>query len=233
MCDVLSGVVVHHQNQTLQQDKKPLPDVNIDYRQHVDLSIFSLKISKSLNCFTPIPCAMCVPAFALTHNCPLFYSLPISKQISINRYRSMCRCRNKVIILCLISAVVCASCATLRHNDHKSLMVNYDDAYVTTELFFGLSQPDGGTVTEAEWQHFVDTIITPRFQDGLTVIDAKGQWMERSSGKVIREGSKIVILIHRKNKNTVESINEIKKFYKKMFHQESVLETNGSSDVLF
>ncbi|PCO16625.1 hypothetical protein CQA18_26060, partial [Enterobacter hormaechei] len=32
-------------------------------------------------------------------------------------------------------------------------------------------------ISAAEWQTFVDSQVTPRFKDGLTVFDAKGQWL--------------------------------------------------------
>lgn len=38
------------------------------------------------------------------------------------------------------------------------------------ELYFGMRKPDATLVTEAESQAFVDSVITPRFPDGLTVL---------------------------------------------------------------
>jgi len=48
-------------------------------------------------------------------------------------------------------------------------------------------------VTEREWDDFVDRYITPRFREGLRVLDARGRWQE-PSGKVIREKSRVVIM---------------------------------------
>ena len=48
------------------------------------------------------------------------------------------------------------------------------------ELYFGLSKPAGGTVTEAEWQLFLNLVITPRFPTGLTVVAAEGQYLNSS-----------------------------------------------------
>ena len=60
-----------------------------------------------------------------------------------------------------------------------------DNAMVQTTLYFGLSRPAGKDITAQEWQQFVDRDVTPRFRDGLTVFDARGQWLG-NDGKVAR-----------------------------------------------
>ena len=44
------------------------------------------------------------------------------------------------------------------------------------ELYFGLTKPGGEPVSEAEWQEFVSAVITPRFREGLTVLDGWGSF---------------------------------------------------------
>ena len=48
------------------------------------------------------------------------------------------------------------------------------------ELYFGLTKPGGETIYESEWQEFVKTVITPRFREGLTVLDGSGQFLNSS-----------------------------------------------------
>ncbi len=47
-------------------------------------------------------------------------------------------------------------------------------SFLRTELYFGLSmqQADGrdAEISEQQWQAFLDTCVTPRFPDGLTVM---------------------------------------------------------------
>ncbi|WP_213843811.1 DUF3574 domain-containing protein, partial [Enterobacter hormaechei] len=62
-----------------------------------------------------------------------------------------------------------------------------------TALYFGLNRPAGAQITGNEWQQFVDQDVTPRFRDGLTVFDARGQWLG-NDGKVAREPSKALML---------------------------------------
>ncbi len=99
------------------------------------------------------------------------------------------------------------------------------DRFIRTELYFGRAIPDGGgTVSEVDWTKFVDEIVTPRFPDGLTVLDADGQWRGKD-GKVSREESKVIVLLYRRKdrKKMNSKIEEIRSEYKKRFRQESVM----------
>jgi hypothetical protein len=93
---------------------------------------------------------------------------------------------------------------------------------VKIELFFGLSIPGGGNVTESDWKDFTESQITPRFPDGLTVYDASGQWRV-ASGAVILEGTKVAVLITGNSREKFLLIEEIREAYRKRFWQESVL----------
>ncbi|MEW6731553.1 MAG: DUF3574 domain-containing protein, partial [Acidobacteriota bacterium] len=47
-------------------------------------------------------------------------------------------------------------------------------SFARTELYFGSAKPDGTVVTEAQFQQFVDQVVTPRFPDGLTLLVGLG-----------------------------------------------------------
>ncbi|MEG4500149.1 DUF3574 domain-containing protein [Microcoleus sp. F10-C6] len=100
------------------------------------------------------------------------------------------------------------------------------------ELFFGLTKPGGETISEAEWQEFVKSVITPRFWEGLTVLEGSGQFLN-SSGILIRENSKIVIIIYESSPEKNQAINEIIETYKRTFQQESVLRATSEVKVSF
>jgi Protein of unknown function (DUF3574) len=97
------------------------------------------------------------------------------------------------------------------------------EKFARTELFFGTAKPVG-VVSEGEFADFLEDEITPRFPEGLTVVSALGQFLG-SSGAVIQENSKVVILLYpaslRKINN--EKIEEIRNLYKATFQQEAVL----------
>lgn len=101
-----------------------------------------------------------------------------------------------------------------------------------TELFFGLSRSNGPDVTEEEFQHFVDTEVTPRFPDGLTLLTGRGQF-KGSTGTIIQEGSKVLILLYPFNQKSNRAVEQIREAYKDTFQQESVLRVDGQSCVSF
>ncbi len=90
------------------------------------------------------------------------------------------------------------------------------------QLFFGHSIPGGGTVAESEWQDFLVTSVTPRFPDGVTVLDGHGQWFERKSHQVIAEVSTVVEIVTRPTDEAYKKLQAIRTEYMKRFHQEAV-----------
>lgn len=103
---------------------------------------------------------------------------------------------------------------------------------IKDELYFGLTQPGGGTLSEQEWQQFLNKVITPRFQEGLTVLDAYGQYLNRA-GILTQEKSKLVILIHENSPEQTQAIAEIIDAYKRTFNQESVLRVTSEVKASF
>jgi hypothetical protein len=98
------------------------------------------------------------------------------------------------------------------------------------ELYFGMSKPGGGMISEAQWEQFLNSEITPRFQDGLTVLDGYGQYLN-SRGILAREKTKLVILIYSPSPEKNQAINEIIDSYKQKFQQESVLRVSSTVQV--
>lgn len=96
------------------------------------------------------------------------------------------------------------------------------ETLVRSELVFGRARPDGSTVSEGEWQGFVDAHVTPRFPEGLTMIDAAGQYRTRA-GLLVRESSKILVLLHQGSDRQRSAIEDIRAIYKRLFDQEAVL----------
>jgi Protein of unknown function (DUF3574) len=93
---------------------------------------------------------------------------------------------------------------------------------VQKDLFFGRNITGSGQVSEAEFQDFVDRIITPRFPDGLTFFDAKGQFLD-STNTILEEPAKEVTLILDDTVENERSLDEIITAYLQQFQQESVL----------
>jgi hypothetical protein len=100
---------------------------------------------------------------------------------------------------------------------------NPQKAQHVAELIFGRSIGGGRVeVSDEQWMLFVDTEITPRFPDGLTVFDAAGQWRDKSSNRITRESSKIVLIVLPGGAEDVPRLNEVVEAYKRRFGQQSV-----------
>ena len=93
-----------------------------------------------------------------------------------------------------------------------------------TELYFGRDKNDSTQVSDDEWSKFLDEIVTPKFPDGLTVLDGKGQY-RLENGTIVKENSKVLILLYTPKTRLVNSrkIEQIRNEYKKRFKQESVM----------
>ena len=90
------------------------------------------------------------------------------------------------------------------------------------EMIFGRKISDRIAVTNGAFARFVDREITPRFPDGLSVVDAAGQWLDPDKKRVVREPSKIVTIVLRDSEKGQSEVDAIAQAYKKLFKQQSV-----------
>jgi hypothetical protein len=106
------------------------------------------------------------------------------------------------------------------------------DQFIRTELYFGRNISGGGEVSRKDFNKFLEEFITPRFPDGLTVLNARGQFLN-SNGDVERERTIVLILLYpvsaRNEKG--KKIEEIREEYKTRFQQQSVLRVDDPSPV--
>ena len=104
---------------------------------------------------------------------------------------------------------------------------------IETDLYFGTSKPDGGHVTDTEWNDFIDNHISKVFSDGSTIIDANGYWRDPVTGKLTNEKSHEVICLYKKSKATSRKIDSLRIDYKNMFLQQSVLRVDKKANATF
>ena len=101
--------------------------------------------------------------------------------------------------------------------------------HIKSELFFGLERK-GKRITKKQWRRFLDTCVSRRFPDGFSVLDVRGQYYSTERRKLIREGSKLLILLHRGNPEILANIRYVTEVYRKAFQQESVLRVDSRVD---
>ena len=90
------------------------------------------------------------------------------------------------------------------------------------DLLFGRAIGGRIGVSDAQWARFLDREITPRFPDGLTVFDARGQWRDPDRNRIVREPSKVVTIVLPGRSDDAQRLNEIAEAYKKRFGQQAV-----------
>jgi len=88
--------------------------------------------------------------------------------------------------------------------------------FVRTELFFGSLKPNKTHVTDAEFQAFLQDVITPRFPEGLTLLTGRGQFLD-ASDEIMQERSRVLILLYPVAvwQEKSEKIEEIREAYKR------------------
>ena len=90
-------------------------------------------------------------------------------------------------------------------------------SWVVADLLFGRTR-----VSETNWARFLAAEVTPRFPDGFTVLDARGQWRAPGSQKISRERSKVLMIAMPPGADNDDRLAKIIEAYKTRFKQQSV-----------
>ena len=101
------------------------------------------------------------------------------------------------------------------------------ERFTEYRLFFGRNLGDREVVSDPAWRDFLATEITARFPDGLTVMDAAGQWRD-GAGRLIGERTKLVLILAAPGAEAAQRVEAIVEAYKARFGQESVLRAVGA-----
>jgi hypothetical protein len=107
--------------------------------------------------------------------------------------------------------------------------------YIKTELYFGLNIPDGRRIEDPDFELFIDTCLSPRFPEGLTILHAQGQWQDTSTQKVDKEDSRIVVLLYPRKSRKAKSalIEQVRGSYQKAFNQQAVMRVDMPTKTSF
>jgi len=132
--------------------------------------------------------------------------------------------RRKWIVMFLVAAASTLSgCTAMDARTCPAGLGRFTEA----NLYFGRGIAGGASVSDADWQSFVDSEIAPRFPDGLTVEDASSQWKDANG--IVREKSKRLTIILPGKADDEARLAAIRIAYKFRFRQDAVLlmETEG------
>lgn len=120
----------------------------------------------------------------------------------------------------LLAASVCAFASNARAQSLECR--GTQQAMLQAEMFFGRNVDGRLGVTDRLWSQFLAREITPRFPDGLTVIDGAGQWRDAARNRTEHEKSKVVIVVTAADAQTYARIAAVVAAYKRRFQQRSV-----------
>jgi hypothetical protein len=107
--------------------------------------------------------------------------------------------------------------------------------WVDTRLYFGLGlidHPEQG-VSEAQWRDFLDKEVSPRFPDGLSVVDVYGQWQGKNQTTPERLRSKMLIVDYPDTQLNRDKIEAIRVAWKQRTGDQSVMRVTEQVDVSF
>ncbi len=131
--------------------------------------------------------------------------------------------RVRVWSLSAALTVVLAGCAMSPPAKVAAIACPDGGRKATAELVFGRVAEDGsGGVSEAAFSKFLDGEVSPRFPEGLTVIDAEGRWTP-PAGSMIRDPAKLVMIVLPGQKDDGGKLQAVRIAYERRFHQQSAL----------
>ena len=138
-------------------------------------------------------------------------------------------------VLAALLAGGCASTApTTASMQGDAARPAHSSRWIRSELYFAVGNEDGtGVIDESKWRAFLDSEVTPRFPDGLTVLDGYGQWRFQQDGRLVRQRCKVLVVLHDSGTKSREHIEAIRVAWKAMTGHESVLWASGAVDVSF
>ena len=128
----------------------------------------------------------------------------------------------------LVSMLVGAACGT----EEVAQCPEGSELNVEYRLFMGRSSGGVEVVTDQAWEVFLRDIITPRFPNGLTVLDGQGQW-QLLPGEIEQERSKVLIILSPRFDDARDRLAEIAIGYKELFNQGAVIQTTTGTCTSF
>ena len=90
----------------------------------------------------------------------------------------------------------------------------------TAQLFLGAK--DAGALNDRDLRRFVEQEVTPRFPDGVTVVDGGDQW-KGSENKMIRDAAKVVLVVLPAGGDTHRKVEAVRTAYRSKFKQNPVV----------
>ncbi|WP_293676676.1 DUF3574 domain-containing protein [uncultured Phenylobacterium sp.] len=116
----------------------------------------------------------------------------------------------------LVAALALAGCAT----QPKLACPVGQSELRTAQIFLGAQAAT--KISDTEIRKFVDAEVTPRFPNGVTVVDGGGQW-KGADNRMMREAAKVVLIVLPAKRAPHSQMEAVRNAYRVRFKQDSVL----------
>ena len=137
------------------------------------------------------------------------------------------------LIVTILAAVLALAACGADVQVTTSACADEGELWHEYRLFMGRGSGGAEVVSDEDWAAFLADTITPRFPDGLSVIDVAGQGTN-ADGTLERERTKmLLVLVPPTDETALNRINEIGAEYKQRFTQDAVLRVVAPACVAF
>ena len=137
--------------------------------------------------------------------------------------------RLSLVMIFAVVALVLAACGSVEVSTSECADGELWQEY---RLFMGRGAGGIEVVSDADWKGFLDDTITPRFPDGLSVLDVAGQ-IRQEDGSIERERTKLLLVLAATDNDAADRMDEIAAEYKQRFNQPVVLRVVTDACVAF
>lgn len=90
----------------------------------------------------------------------------------------------------------------------------------TAQFFLGAKPP--AKLNDRDLRRFVDREVTPRFPDGVTVLEGGGQW-KGSDNRLMREAAKMVLIVMPDSGDGHARVEAVRTAYRAQFKHDPVV----------
>ena len=139
---------------------------------------------------------------------------------------------SQMFVFLVLAAVALALAACAGVDTSEPECEDGGEPWTEFRLFMGRGDGDREVVSDEDWEVVLADVITPRFPDGLSVIDVVGQGSS-DDGSIERERTKMLLVLAPPGSNAFNGMNEISAEYKQQFGQNSVLRVVTEACVAF
>lgn len=133
----------------------------------------------------------------------------------------MANLSRNLVLLALLATTSCQK-GTISPPLNEGCSAVHATTSLQATLMFGLKRPNGSRISDVEWAAFLNREVTPRFPEGLTILEGNGQWQDRSSAAITSEPSRLIWIVTSDTPNAIQKLQEIRTAYRSLFSQQSV-----------